>query len=245
MFYNIKITIAYSGVHFAGWQRQSSKRTVQGEIENALSNLFRQDIKIDGAGRTDAGVHAYGQVATFNVDTTMPFDRFYTLINRRMPEDISITDVEIVDNSFHARYSSKAKRYAYKIYHGVNKNPIYSDFYLYNKQKLNVDVMKLAANFLIGKKDFKSFMASGSSIKNTIREIYSIDFFEDNEFLTIEFYGDGFLYNMVRIMVGLMLDVESGKIKLKDILQIIESKDRNLLKNTARANGLYLMEVYY
>ncbi len=245
MFYVVKLTISYNGTHFSGWQRQQRKRTVQGIIEQKLSELFRKKIEIDGAGRTDRGVHAYGQVATFGVETTIPQEKFHLLINRRMPADIHIVSTEIVDESFHARYSAKGKRYAYKIHHGLEKNPMVADSHLHVAHTLDVAKMKLAAEKLIGEKDFRSFMASGSSVKNTVREIYDISFKEANELLVIEFHGNGFLYNMVRIIVGMLLDVEASRLPIEKIDQIIESKDRTQLKHTAPPEGLYLVKVYY
>lgn len=245
MNYVIKLVIGYNGTHFSGWQRQRKKRTVQGEIEKALSELFRKPIQIDGAGRTDKGVHAYGQVATFSVETSMPERRFQLLINRRMPSDIQIYDLEVVEPSFHARYSAKSKRYCYKIHHGTVKDPMLSDHYLHLDKALNVALMKQVAEKLIGEKDFRSFMASGSSVTNTVRTVYDISFKEDGHILEIEFYGNGFLYNMVRIMVGLMLDVANHKIPITAVEQLIEDCDRTKLKNTAPAEGLYLIQVYY
>ncbi len=245
MKYVIKLIISYNGTHFYGWQRQQGKRTVQGVIEYNLSELFKKKIQIDGAGRTDRGVHAYGQVATFTVETTIPKDKIGLLINRRMPADIHVTSTEVVDESFHARYSAKGKRYAYKIHHGASKDPLYCDTHLHVDRQLNVTIMKDVSKCLIGEKDFRSFMASGSNVTHTIREIYDITFIEEGQLLTIEFYGNGFLYNMIRILVGLLLDVEAGKIGLNRIEEIIKSKDRTQLKHTAPPEGLYLVEVYY
>ena len=245
MKYVVKLTISYNGTHFSGWQRQQGKRTVQGVIEYNLSELFRKKIEIDGAGRTDRGVHAFGQVATFSVETTLPKEKFDLLINRRMPSDIHIVSTEFVDDAFHARYSAKGKRYAYKIYHGVGKNPMICDTYLHVEKTLNVSIMKEVSKFLIGEKDFKSFMASGSSITNTVREIYDVSFIEEGQLLTIEFYGNGFLYNMVRILVGMLLDVEAGRLEMEKIEEIIANKDRSKLKHTAPPEGLYLVKVYY
>lgn len=245
MFYVVKLKIAYNGTHFHGWQRQQGRRTVQGVIEQKLSELFHHKVQIDGAGRTDRGVHAYGQVATFGVETAMPGERFHMLINRRMPADIQIVETELVDGSFHARYSAVGKRYMYKIHHGCKKNPMVSDHVLHVKEPLDVRKMRAASEKLIGEKDFRSFMASGSSIKNTVREIYAIEFTENACELCIEFHGNGFLYNMVRIIVGLLIDVANDRIKLEDIDNIIAKKDRSKLKHTAPAQGLYLMKVYY
>lgn len=245
MFYVLKLTIAYNGSHFFGWQRQQGRRTVQGIIEQKLSELFGEKIEIDGAGRTDRGVHAYGQVATFGVETTMPKEKFHLLINRRMPSDIQIVSTEIVESTFHARYSAIGKRYCYKIQHGRMKDPMHCDSHLHLNETLDVSKLKAVAEKLIGKKDFRAFMASGSSVKNTVREIYEIKIEEDHELLTIEFHGNGFLYNMVRIMVGLMLDVEKGRIPLENLEEIIRGEDRSKLKHTAPPQGLYLMKVYY
>lgn len=245
MFYIVKLTIAYNGTHFSGWQRQQGKRTVQGVIEQKLSELFCCKIEINGAGRTDKGVHAYGQVATFGVETTMPSDRFHLLINRRMPADIQIRALKLMKADFHARYSAVGKHYRYKIHHNCEKDPMLSNHVFHVEKKLDIPLMKAAAEKLTGKKDFRAFMASGSSVKNTVRRIEAIEFKETGQLLTIDFHGNGFLYNMVRIMVGLMLDVEAGRIKLQDIQGIIDRKDRQKLKYTAPPEGLYLLKVDY
>lgn len=245
MMYVVKLTISYNGTHFSGWQRQQGKRTVQGVLEYNLTELFRKKIEIDGAGRTDRGVHAYGQVASFSVETTLPKEKFELLINRRMPKDIHIVSTEFVEESFHARYYAKGKRYAYKIQHGVTKDPMFCDTHLHVEKRLDVSIMREVSKLLIGEKDFRSFMASGSSITNTVREIYDINFIEEGQLLTIEFYGNGFLYNMVRILVGMLLDVETGRLEMKNIEGIIANKDRSKLKHTAPPEGLYLVKVYY
>lgn len=245
MKYVVKLVISYNGAHFSGWQRQQGRRTVQGIIERHLSRLFKEDIEIDGAGRTDRGVHAFGQTATFSVETAIPSDRFHLLINRRMPADIHIESTELVDDSFHARFSAKGKRYAYKIQHGLKKNPMLCDTHLQIEKELNVEIMKKVSKYLIGEKDFRSCMASGSSVTNTVREIYEINFIESANSLTVEFYGNGFLYNMIRIIVGMLLDVEAGYLQADKIEGIIASLDRNQLKHTAPPEGLYLVKVYY
>lgn len=247
MIINYKMTVQYKGTNFNGWQRQNQgkQRTVQGILENKLSRFFGKKVEINGAGRTDKGTHSMGQVANFTVDTVIPFDNLKNKIQKLLPDDIYIYDIESVNLNFHARYDAKGKFYRYKILNANHRNPVLMDTYYYVNEKLDIEKMKLASSKLIGKKDFKSFMAAGSPMTNTVREVRNIDINKNEDFIEIDFYGDGFLYKMVRIMVGLLIDVSMEKIFIEDIDEIIESKDRTLLKHTAPAHGLYLMEVFY
>ena len=247
MIINYKMIIQYKGTNFNGWQRQNqgNQRTVQGLLEKKLSRFFNQDVVLNGAGRTDKGTHGMGQVANFTVDTLIPFENIKKKIQKLLPEDIYIYDIEIANLDFHSRYDAKGKFYKYKILNSPCRNPILMDTYYYVETKLDIEKMKAAALHLIGKKDFKSFMAAGSPMTNTIRQVRNIDIKRDGDFIEIDFYGDGFLYKMVRIMVGLLIDISDEKIKEEDIDSIIDRKDRTLLKHTAPAHGLYLMKVFY
>lgn len=244
---NYKIILQYKGTNFNGWQRQNqgSQRTVQGVLETKLSKFFGQKVEINGAGRTDKGTHGLGQVASFTVDTKIPFENVKKKIQKLLPDDIYISDIEIVDSDFHARYGAKGKFYKYKILNSDQRNPILMDTHYYVDEKLDIEKMKAAAKHLIGRKDFKAFMAAGSPMTNTVREVTEIEIRQDGDFIELDFYGDGFLYKMVRIMVGLLIDVSTGKIKKENIDDIVEGKDRTLLKHTAPAHGLYLMKVFY
>ncbi|WP_432667276.1 tRNA pseudouridine(38-40) synthase TruA [Wukongibacter baidiensis] len=242
---NIKLTIAYDGTNYSGWQRQSNARTVQGEIEKKLRAITKQEIQIHGSGRTDAGVHALGQIASFTADLSIPINKFAFVLNNALPSDIVIKEVEEMDMDFHARYSAKGKKYIYKIYNEVIRNPLYANYSYFVSKDVNINRIIEASKYFIGEHDFKGFMSSGSNVKNTIRTIYNIDVYQKNEFVILEYKGNGFLYNMVRIITGSLLDVSSGKVKMENLDYIIKSKDRKNARHKAPAQGLYLAEVYY
>lgn len=242
---NVKLTIAYDGTNYSGWQRQTNARTIQGEIEKALKKVMKKDIIIHGSGRTDAGVHALEQIASFKAEFSIPTQRLVIALNNALPSDIVIKNAEEVDMDFHARYSASGKKYIYKIYNNKIRNPMYINHsYFVNR---DIELIKLieASKYFIGEHDFKAFMASGSSVKNTVRTIYSIDIHTKDDFIILEYKGNGFLYNMVRIITATLLDVSFGEISIKNLDAIIKSKDRKNAKHTAPAQGLYLAEVYY
>lgn len=241
----IKLTIAYDGTNYSGWQRQQNARTIQEEIEKGLSKIMKQKIKIDGSGRTDAGVHALGQVASFRADFTMPVNRIPVAVNNYIPLDIAIKKAEEVEDSFHARYSAKGKKYIYKIYNAKIRNPINKNYTYLVKKDIDINKIKEASKYFLGEHDFKGFMSRGSNKINTIRTIYDIDIYKKDEYIILEYTGNGFLYNMVRIITGTLLDVSYGKINVMDLEDIIKSKIRKRSGHKAPAEGLYLAEVYY
>lgn len=243
---NIKIIIEYDGTKYNGWQTQKNGEGIQEIITNAVHQTCKDVKKINGAGRTDAGVHAFGQVANFSTDCKIPIEKVAAAINVFLPKDIAVKSAEEVDESFHARYSAKGKKYTYI----VNNSDVRSalDFYreYYFPYQIDYKKMKKASEIFEGTHDFKSFMASGSSIKDTIRTISKIQIKKrDDGRIIFNFTGDGFLYNMVRILVGTLLEVGVGKIKVEDVNSIISSKDRTKAGKTVPAQGLYLTEVYY
>ena len=242
---NIKLTIEYDGTNFCGWQKQPSKRTVQEEIENALSAILKEEVNINGAGRTDAGVHAIGQVANFHTEKTIKCKELYMAVNSIIPKDITILNVEDVDNNFHARKSAKAKHYRYvinnsKIHSALNMNREYVF-----KYSLDDEIMKIASKDLIGKHDFAAFKAAGSDVQNTEREIFDITVNRIGNRVIIDIVGDGFMYNMVRIIVGTLLDIASGKLDMCTIKNMIDTGERKLGGQTVPACGLYMVEVKY
>lgn len=242
---NIKITVAYNGKNFNGWQKQKDSLGIQGELEFACKSVFSlKEIEVIGSGRTDAGVHALGQVANFKVDTTIPTEKFPEILNNRLPKDISVLSAEEVAGDFHSRHTAKRKTYRYQIYRSKIRSPFLKDISYQVKYDLDVEKMKREVKFLIGKHDFCGFMSSGSSIKNTVREIFDASVFEQDELLIIEVCGSGFLYNMVRIIAGTMVDIGRGKID-ESMKQIIESKDRGRAGHTAPPQGLFLKYVEY
>lgn len=242
---NIKIIVAYNGKNFNGWQKQKDSLGIQGELEFACKSVFSlKEIEVIGSGRTDAGVHALGQVANFKVDTTIPTEKFPEILNNRLPKDISVLCAEEVAGDFHSRHTAKRKAYRYQIYRSKIRSPFLKDISYQVKYDLDVEKMKREVKFLIGKHDFCGFMSSGSSIKNTVREIFDASVFEQDELLIIEVCGSGFLYNMVRIIAGTMVDIGRGKIE-ESMKQIIESKDRGRAGHTAPPQGLFLKYVEY
>lgn len=254
---NFLLTIAYDGTLFHGWQRQPEALTVQGHLESTLSRLFRKDIVINGTSRTDAGVHAYGQRATFSMETGIPADRLARVINNalsgREKGPFAISPVRVVKAEekpagFHARFDSKGKKYIYKIKNTPDVDIFVRNYVYHVNGRLDADAMKLAAAALKGTHDFKSFEASGGTERETtVRTIYDIGITgsDEDSMLQLHVSGDGFLYNMVRIITGTLVDVGLGKIPAEDMPEIIAAKDRTKAGHTAPPCGLYLAEVYY
>ncbi|NGX35830.1 MAG: tRNA pseudouridine synthase A [Candidatus Anoxychlamydiales bacterium] len=246
--YKYKMTIAYDGTNYHGWQIQKNKITIQDLIQNEISKILNSKTQITGSGRTDAKVHARGQVAHFIVDQKIPIQRFKHSLNSLLPKDIRVIKIEEVDLSFHARFSAKSKVYSYHISHDPTPNP-FSRFYAYQiKKKLDINLLKKACSLFIGKHDFTSFankQLEGSAKKNPIRTIQRIAVIEQKNKIIIEFEGDGFLYKMVRNIVGTLLDVESKKLPIDMIEKIIKAKDRTLASKPAEPQGLFLDRVEY
>ncbi|WP_418223097.1 tRNA pseudouridine(38-40) synthase TruA [Clostridium isatidis] len=242
---NIKLTIEYDGTNYLGWQKQKNGATIQGTLEEAIKLLTKEEIELVGSSRTDTGVHAKAFIANFKTNSTIPADKFREAINHKLPEDIVIIKSEEVDINFHSRYDAKGKTYSYSI---INRDiyPAIGRNYLYHiKKKLNINSMKEACKYFIGTYDFSAFKSSGSSVKTSIRTIKDLHIDEKNEIIKIYVTGDGFLYNMVRIIVGTLLMVGNNKIKPEEITNIIESKDRQKAGICVPAKGLTLEKVYY
>ena len=241
---NILLTIKYDGTDFCGWQKQPGKRSVQGELEEALGLICRQEIKINGASRTDAGVHAYGQRASFTGEFGIPADRIIVAANNIL-KDAEITAAEEMQAGFHARFDAKAKKYIYKI-NNDKKHDVFRRNYEYQITKpLDINAMRAAADLITGTRDFKCFQAAGGEEKKTtVRTIYSIKIEKERD-IQIEVTGDSFLYNMVRIIAGTLVEAGSGKLSPGSLPSIIESGDRQNAGFTAPPQGLYLAEVYY
>lgn len=271
---NLLLTIEYDGTGFSGWQRQPGKRTVQGELERVLSVLCGREITIDGTGRTDAGVHALGQCATFSGEFGIPTDRLMRAANDMLAEsrlkggDVRITSVREVREGFHARFDAAGKRYVYRLYNGENM-PVFLRNYRYHvRQPLDTEAMARAVKAFEGTHDFAGFMAAGSNLKgSTVRTIFetslSVQPAENGSVfpsacgaaagaasvsdrdIIISVRGDGFLYNMVRIITGTLVDVGAGKIAPEDLPEIIASCDRSRAGHTAPPQGLYMAEVFF
>ena len=241
------LTVAYDGSGYYGWQKQADKTypTVQETFENALSAFFKKEVRCIGASRTDRGVHALGQRALIEVDTTVPAEKMPLALNSFMPEDISVMTAEEVDENFHPRYDCKYKIYEYKIYCGKYRNPIYRKYSEFCRYDLDAEKMDAAAKAFIGTHDFKAFAASGNSTESTVRTIFDADVFKKDDFIVIRLKGDGFLYNMVRIIAGTLMNAGRGKITKEDISNIIESKNRENAGKTAGPEGLTLVKIVY
>lgn len=240
-----KIIIEYKGTNYAGWQIQKNGVTVQGVMQDALIKLFGREIELTSSGRTDAGVHALNQVAHFDADTLIPADKIPFALNTLLPMDISVKSCEITDNSFHARYGAKSKTYVYKMYYSPFRSPLLLDTCHWIVKRPDIEIMKKGAELLIGEHDFKFFRAAGSNVKNTVRRIYSIEIEEKDNLISIAVRGNGFLYNMVRILAGTLLYAGMGKLTIQDLQSIMEKGDRKRAGKTLPANGLCLLKVEY
>lgn len=243
---NLLFTIEYDGSDFHGWQRQPNVKTVQGTLEEALGKLFCMPVEIDGTSRTDAGVHAIGQRATFSGDFGIPTDRIRFAANNMLPGSVHISKVEEVPEQFHARFDARAKTYRYVIRNTQDRNVFDRNYCLYVGPALDVQAMKAAAAQFVGTHDFKSCQASGGPEKlSTVRTISDLQIVVDGDKITIDVTGDGFLYNMVRIIAGTLVEVGLGRIRPDQIQEILLSKDRAKAGYTAPPQGLYLVQVYY
>lgn len=241
----IKLVIEYDGSGYHGWQYQKNAISVQEVLSKAIKKLTGEDIIPDGAGRTDAGVHAYGQVASFITSSSIPAEKFTLALNTYLPDNISIIASEEADENFHARFSAKGKHYRYIIINRPQKSAIWASKAWHVREILDFEAMKKAAGFFIGHKCFRAFCASGHSAKTFDRTVFYSQWHRDGEFLVYDTKGDGFLYNMVRIMVGTMVDIGKGRYKPEIIEEAIRNQQRNSIGVTAPPSGLYLMEVFY
>lgn len=241
----ILLTISYDGTNYSGWQKQKNAVTVQGEFDKACSTLFKTDIESIGASRTDAGVHALGQRAVIDVDTSIPAEKIPLALNPLLPDDIVVTHAEEVGADFNPRFKAVKKTYEYSIYNAPFRNPIYRNYSEYVRCELDLDSMRTACEAFVGEHDFRAFCASGNSSKTTVRTIYSLDIEKDGDFIKIRVTGNGFLYNMVRIIAGTLIYVGEGRIAPDDLPEIIASGDRRKAGKTAGPSGLVLVKIMY
>lgn len=243
---NFKLIIEYDGTNYHGWQRQKDDRTIQQEIENALATLTAGSVSLTGSGRTDAGVHALGQVANFVCDTELSATVFQKALNSILPADIVIKDCRLVDASFHARYDAKSKIYHYRIINRDIPPAVGRQYAWFIRKKLDTPAMRSAIDQIIGRHDFKSFEAAGSPRAHTTRNVIAADLNQfTNGSLVFKIEADGFLRYMVRNIVGTLVDVGRGKITPQKFKAILASKNRTNAGATAPAKGLFLMEVKY
>lgn len=241
----IKLTIAYDGTNYCGWQIQPNGITVEEVLNKALKKLTSEDILVIGASRTDSGVHALGNVAVFDTETTIPADRIAMALNQRLPEDIVITKSEEVPLDFHPRYSNCSKTYEYHIINTRIPDPTRRLTNYFVSYELNPDNMRKAASYLVGEHDFVSFCNVRTDVENTVRTITALDILQDGDEITIRITGNGFLYNMVRIIVGTLIRVGRGFYEPEKVKEILEAKDRKAAGVTAPAHGLMLVEIRY
>ena len=242
---NIKLTIEYDGTSYGGWQKQKNNRTIQQCIEEAIKLLTGEEVELIGSSRTDAGVHAKGMVANFITNSKIPSDKFREAINTKLPDDIGIIKSEKVDKNFHSRYDSKGKTYCYTLVNRYEKVCLGRSYVYQVRDELNYNLMKDAAKYFLGKHDFKAFKTNGSSVKTSVRTISGLELELKGDVLKIFISADGFLYNMVRIIVGTLIEVGKGKIKPEDIESIIRNGDRSKAGPCVPPNGLVLEKVFY
>lgn len=241
----VKLTVAYDGTNYCGWQVQKNGVTIESMLNDALRALTGEDIHVLGASRTDAGVHAMGNVAVFDTEARMPGGKFVYALNQRLPEDIRVQHSCEVPKDFHPRYQDTVKTYEYKILNREFPLPAYRLNTHFTYRPLDEKRMQQAADYLIGEHDFQSFCAAGAQVKTTFRTIYSLCVERQGELLTIRITGNGFLYNMVRIIAGTLMKIGTGEWEPEYIKEILSAKDRQAAGPTAPAKGLTLMEIRY
>jgi len=250
---NFKITIEYDGTNYRGWQIQNRKnknsklKTIQEEIENALNRVFGKNIYLIGSGRTDKGVHALGQVANFKCGTHLTTMDIRNALNSYLPPDIRIIKVEEVEENFHARFLAKSKIYRYIIFNRKIPSPFYRNYSWWIKEKLDFQAMRKTTRIFLGKHNFKAFASVDPKrkSKNFVRTIKNFSLKKDGNFLVFEIEADGFLYNMVRNIIGTVIEVGKGKLTILDLKKILKSKDRRLAGPPAPSQGLFLVRVKY
>lgn len=243
---NYKLILQYDGSRYDGWQKQgNTDNTIQGKIESVLSRMAGETVEIHGAGRTDAGVHALGQTASVRLSGGFLPEEVMNYLNAYLPEDIAVTDVREADERFHARLSAKGKAYRYDIRLGRVPDVFLRKYQYRVEQQLDIDAMKRAAEKLVGTHDFRSFCANKRYKKSTVRTITSIEIDVQGSNMSITFKGDGFLYHMVRILTGTLLEVGQGMRPAEEMEDILTARDRTRAGKTAPAQGLTLVQVEY
>ena len=241
----IKLVAAYDGTNYHGSQIQNNGETIEGVLKKELSSLLQEEISLIGASRTDAGVHARGNVYVFDTESRIPPEKFAYALNARLPEDLRIQDSCEVPAEFHPRHQDTVKTYEYRVLNRKLPLPEYRLYAHFTYETLDVEKIQEACRYFIGEHDFASFCAAGSQVESTVRTIYDLHVEKQGDLLTISVTGNGFLYNMVRIIAGTLLKVGNGAIAPEDIGKIIEGKDRTLAGPTAPAKGLTLVEIRY
>lgn len=243
---NYKLTIQYDGGRYKGWQKLGdNENTIQGKLEKVLSELDGEEIEIVGCSRTDAGVHALAQIANVKLKKDILAKEVRDYLTKYLPQDIAVIDTVIVPESFHARYHAKSKTYLYKIWNREYPNPFLRKYSMHVEKKLNLNDMQEASRYFIGEHDYTAFSNVKSKNKSMVRNISSIEFGEKKGLINVRVQGDGFLYNMVRKMVGVLIEVGTGDMKIEEIPEIIQSKERSRITILAEPAGLYLEKIEY
>lgn len=241
----IKLIVEYDGTNYHGFQVQNNAHTIQAEIEKAILKLTGEKVSLTAAGRTDAGVHALGQVIAFNTRSSIPPERWKPALNSVLPADIKVREAGYTDKDFHPRFDALSKTYHYLIYRQEKGAVFYRNYAWINTEPLDIEEMRKAAVYIEGRHDFSSFCSSGSSVKSFERTVKNLSIEEKFPFLWLKIRADGFLYNMARIITGTLVEVGQGKYPPRRIKEIMEAKDRSQAGRTAPAQGLYLVEVKY
>ena len=242
---NYKLTVKYDGTRYYGWQRQPGRDTVQGKLEEVISRLCGAQTEVIGAGRTDAGVHAEAMTANAELETRLSVIEIRDYMNRYLPDDIAVIEVSEASPRFHARYNAVGKTYRYTVFTGKIK-PVFGKRYMTVLDgRPDLDIMREAAGLLVGEHDFRNFCSNPKMKKSTVREIYGIDIKQKGDIITLTFHGNGFLQNMVRIMVGTLLETGFGRLGNSDIVRALESEERVKAGPTAPPQGLCLVKVDY
>ncbi|AUN23425.1 tRNA pseudouridine(38-40) synthase TruA [Clostridium botulinum] len=244
---NIKLKLEYDGANYCGWQKQKNEKfiTLQGTLEKAISNITKEKIEVIGASRTDSGVHAKGYICNFFTNTKIPPENLQKVINNNLPPDIVVLSSEEASNEFHSRFCSKGKTYEYTVLNSSLPIAIGRNYIFQFKDKLNIDNMKTASRYFIGTHDFSAFKTKGSSIKTSVRTISKFEINKKGDFIKFIITGDGFLYNMVRIIVGTLIEIGLNKREPEYIKYVIKSKDRTKAGKCVPSSGLCLKEVFY
>ena len=245
MLKRLQLIIAYDGTNYHGFAKQINAVTIQEILEKAIENLTGQKVHVMASGRTDAGVHAMAQCCVVDVETSIPEGQFARALNARLPHDIVIKESCEVRADFHPRYMAKKKTYRYQIFTGATRDPFIDKYVYFYPRKLDILRMQEAAKYIEGTHDFKCFCASGSAVKDTVRTVYSLEIKREGEMIALEVCGNGFLYNMVRIITGTLIEVGRGRFEPEHVKRVIESGERELGGPTAPAEGLILKEVFY
>ena len=238
----VKLVVAYDGTAYHGWQIQPGARTIEGELNRTLSELLQEEIQVIGASRTDSGVHALCNVAVFDTDTRIPAEKLSYALNQRLPEDIRIQSSCEVEADFHPRHCDSRKTYEYRILNREFPLPTKRLYAHFTYVPLDVSKMEKAASYLIGEHDFKSFCATAAVVETTVRTLYEATVGRENDEIVIRVCGNGFLYNMVRIIAGTLMEVGRGNLEPERMKEILEAKDRTVAGPTAPACGLTLVK---